>query len=232
MLTVENLNQYYGSSQTLRELTFEVPAGACTALLGRNGVGKTTLLRCLMGVVPIARGSIRFAGQEIGGLPPFQRVRLGIGYVPQGREIFPRLTVAENLLMGLASKRAGGQGAIPGDVFEMFPVLKQMLGRRGGDLSGGQQQQLAIARALVMRPKLLILDEPTEGIQPSIIKEIERVIRALSERGDMAILLVEQYFDFARELADQYLVLRRGEIVKRGAGGEMDAQELRTYLVV
>jgi urea transport system ATP-binding protein len=232
MLTVENLNQYYGSSQTLRDLSFEVPAGACTALLGRNGVGKTTLLRCLMGVVPIARGSIRFAGQEISGLQPFQRVKLGIGYVPQGREIFPRLTVEENLLMGLASKRSGGPGAIPGDLFEMFPVLKQMLGRRGGDLSGGQQQQLAIARALVMRPKLLILDEPTEGIQPSIIKEIERVIRALSEQGDMAILLVEQYFDFARELADQYLVLRRGEIVKRGSGHDMDPQELRSYLVV
>jgi urea transport system ATP-binding protein len=232
MLTVQNLNQYYGSSQTLRDLSFEVPAGACTALLGRNGVGKTTLLRCLMGVVPAASGSIRFEGQEIARLSPFQRVRLGIGYVPQGREIFPRLTVQENLLMGLASKRAGGVGDIPDDVFAMFPVLKQMLGRRGGDLSGGQQQQLAIGRALVMRPRLLILDEPTEGIQPSIIKEIERVIRALSERGDMAILLVEQYFDFARELADQYLVLQRGEIVKRGSGAEMDAQELRSYLVV
>jgi urea transport system ATP-binding protein len=232
MLTVENLNQYYGSSQTLRDLSFDVPAGACTALLGRNGVGKTTLLRCLMGVVPIASGSIRFEGQEIARMPAFERVKRGIGYVPQGREIFPRLTVQENLLMGLASKRSGGVSAIPEDVFAMFPVLKQMLGRRGGDLSGGQQQQLAIARALVMRPKLLILDEPTEGIQPSIIKEIERVIRALSERGDMAILLVEQYFDFARELADQYLVLRRGEIVKRGSGAEMDPQELRAYLVV
>ena len=232
MLTVENLNQYYGSSHTLHDLNFEVRAGACTALLGRNGVGKTTLLRCLMGVVPIAGGSIRFEGREIAGLPAFRRAKLGIGYVPQGREIFPRLTVQENLLMGLASKHAGGPGAIPDDVFTMFPVLKQMLGRRGGDLSGGQQQQLAIARALVMRPKLLILDEPTEGIQPSIIKEIERVIRALSERGDMAILLVEQYFDFARELADQYLVLQRGEIVKRGSGAEMDAQDLRSYLVV
>jgi urea transport system ATP-binding protein len=232
MLTVENLNQYYGSSQTLRDLSFEVPAGACTALLGRNGVGKTTLLRCLMGVVPIASGSLRFEGQEIARLPAFERVKLGIGYVPQGREIFPRLTVQENLLMGLASKRAGAARQIPEDVFAMFPVLKQMLGRRGGDLSGGQQQQLAIARALVMGPKLLILDEPTEGIQPSIIKEIERVIRALSERGDIAILLVEQYFDFARELADQYLVLRRGEIVKRGSGAEMDPQELRAYLVV
>jgi urea transport system ATP-binding protein len=226
MLIVENLNQYYGSSHTLRDLTFEVLPGACTALLGRNGVGKSTLLRCLMGVVPIARGSVRFEGREIAGLPPF------MGYVPQGREIFPRLTVQENLLMGLASRRDGGPGAIPDEVFTMFPVLRQMLGRRGGDLSGGQQQQLAIARALAMRPKLLILDEPTEGIQPSIIKEIERVIRALSERGDMAILLVEQYFDFARELADQYLVLRRGEIVKRGSGADMDQDELRSFLVV
>jgi urea transport system ATP-binding protein len=159
-------------------------------------------------------------------------VRLGLGYVPQGREIFPRLTVEENLLMGLASKSRGGPSDIRGDVFEMFPVLKQMLRRRGGDLSGGQQQQLAIARALVMKPKLLILDEPTEGIQPSIIKEIERVIHALSERGDMAILLVEQYFEFARELADQYVILRRGEIVKRGLNADMNADELRSYLVV
>jgi len=160
------------------------------------------------------------------------RVHLGLGYVPQGREIFPRLTVQENLLMGLASKSRGGPSDIPGDVFEMFPVLKQMLRRRGGDLSGGQQQQLAIARALVMKPKLLILDEPTEGIQPSIIKEIERVIHALSERGDMAILLVEQYFEFARELADQYVILRRGEIVKRGLNADMNADELRSFLVV
>jgi len=232
MLKVENLNQYYGSSHTLRDLSFEVQAGACTALLGRNGVGKTTLLRCLMGVVPITGGAIRFDGQQIESLTPFQRVKLGIGYVPQGREIFPRLTVEENLLIGLASKKAGGPEAIPEDVFDMFPVLKQMLRRRGGDLSGGQQQQLAIARALAMKPRLLILDEPTEGIQPSIIKEIERVIRALSKRGDIAILLVEQYFDFARELADQYLVLRRGEIVKRGSGQQMDVQELRSYLVI
>jgi urea transport system ATP-binding protein len=232
MLEVENLNQHYGSSHTLRDLSFEVPAGACTALLGRNGVGKTTLLRCLMGVVPVTGGSIRFDGRPLGDLSPFQRVKLGIGYVPQGREIFPRLTVEENLLMGLASKKAGKPESIPGEVFDMFPVLKQMLRRRGGDLSGGQQQQLAIARALAMRPRLLILDEPTEGIQPSIIKEIERVIRALSKRGNMAILLVEQYFDFARELADQYLVLRRGEIVKRGSGKQMDVQELRSYLVM
>jgi len=232
MLNVEKLNQHYGSSHTLRDVSFEVPRGQCVGLLGRNGVGKSTLLKCLMGVVPVTSGSISIDGQEITNLPPFVRVRLGLGYVPQGREIFPRLTVEENLLMGLASKSRGGPSDIPGDVFDMFPVLKQMLRRRGGDLSGGQQQQLAIARALVMRPKLLILDEPTEGIQPSIIKEIERVIHALSERGDMAILLVEQYFEFARELADQYVILRRGEIVKRGLNADMNADELRSYLVV
>jgi urea transport system ATP-binding protein len=232
MLVVEKLNQHYGSSHTLRDVTFEVPRGQCVGLLGRNGVGKSTLLKCLMGVVPVTSGSISIDGQEITNLPPFVRVRLGLGYVPQGREIFPRLTVEENLLMGLASKSHGGPSDIPGDVFEMFPVLKQMLRRRGGDLSGGQQQQLAIARALVMKPKLLILDEPTEGIQPSIIKEIERVIHALSERGDMAILLVEQYFEFARELADQYVILRRGEIVKRGLNADMNADELRSYLMV
>jgi len=232
MLTVEKLNQHYGSSHTLRDVSFEVPRGQCVGLLGRNGVGKSTLLKCLMGVIPVTSGSISIDGQEITSLPPFVRVHLGLGYVPQGREIFPRLTVQENLLMGLASKSRGGPSDIPGDVFEMFPVLKQMLRRRGGDLSGGQQQQLAIARALVMKPKLLILDEPTEGIQPSIIKEIERVIHALSERGDMAILLVEQYFEFARELADQYVILRRGEIVKRGLNADMNADELRSYLVV
>jgi urea transport system ATP-binding protein len=232
MLSVENLNQHYGSSHTLRNVTFEAPQGKVTALLGRNGVGKTTLLRCAMGVVPVTNGRITFDGRDITALKPFERVALGIGYVPQGREIFPRLSVQENLLMGLASKRNGSASSIPRDVFEMFPVLQQMLRRRGGDLSGGQQQQLAIARALVMKPRMLILDEPTEGIQPSIIKDIERVIRALAQRGDMAILLVEQYLDFARELADQFLILRRGEIVKRGAGSEIDAQALRSYLVV
>jgi urea transport system ATP-binding protein len=232
MLTVTNLNQYYGSSHTLRDVSFDVPAGAVTALLGRNGVGKTTLLKCLMGVLPVRSGAVAFGGQDITGLPSHLRVRQGIGYVPQGREIFPRLTVEENLLMGLASQPKGAGRDIPGEVFEMFPVLKAMLRRRGGDLSGGQQQQLAIGRALVMRPRLLILDEPTEGIQPSIIKEIERVIQGLSERGDMAILLVEQYFDFARELADQFVILRRGEIVKRGLGSEMDAEALRSYLIV
>ena len=232
MLKVEKLNQYYGSSHTLRDVSFEVPAGACTAVLGGNGVGKTTLLRCLMGVLPVESGIVSFAGRDVTGMPSHARVRLGIGYVPQGREIFPRLTVEENLRMGLASRRNGAAGDIPAEVFDMFPVLKAMLRRRGGDLSGGQQQQLAIARALAMRPKLLVLDEPTEGIQPSIIKEIERVIRALSERGEMAILLVEQYFDFARELADRYVILRRGEVVHRGSGADMDAQQLRSYLVM
>jgi urea transport system ATP-binding protein len=232
MLTIEKLNQHYGSSHTLRDVSFDVPMGQCTALLGRNGVGKTTLLKCLMGVLPIRSGSITFGGQEVTSLPPFQRVRLGMGFVPQGREIFPRLTVEENILMGLATHKRGSLADISGEIFEMFPVLKQMLRRRGGDLSGGQQQQLAIARALVMKPKVLILDEPTEGIQPSIIKDIERVIKALSERGDMAILLVEQYFEFARELADQYVILRRGEIVKRGVSADMNADELRTYLIV
>ena len=231
MLTIAGLNQFYGSSHTLRDVSFDVPMGQCTALLGRNGVGKTTLLKCLMGVLPIRSGSITFGGQELKSLPPFQRVRLGMGFVPQGREIFARLTVEENILMGLATHKRGSPTDIPGEIFEMFPVLKQMLRRRGGDLSGGQQQQLAIARALVMKPKVLILDEPTEGIQPSIIKDIERVIHALSERGDMAILLVEQYFEFARELADQYVILRRGEIVKRGVSADMNADELRTYLI-
>jgi urea transport system ATP-binding protein len=237
MLAVEKLNQHYGSSHTLRDVTFEVPRGQCVGLLGRNGVGKSTLLKCLMGVVPVTSGSISIDGQEITNLPPFVRVRLGLGYVPQGREIFPRLTVEENLLMGLASKSHGGPSDIPGDVFEMFPVLKQMLRRRGGDLSGGQQQQLAIARALVMKPKLLILDEPTEGIQPSIIKDIGRVIRMLADRGmaggkPMAIVLVEQFYDFAAELADQYLVMERGEVVQRGRGKDMAAEGVRQRMSI
>src|SRR5215813_4332168 len=232
MLNIEKLNQHYGSSHTLRDVSFAVPRGECVALLGRNGVGKSTLLKCLMGVLPVSSGSVSIEGQEITGLPPFARVRLGLGYVPQGREIFPRLTVEENLLMGLASKSRGTASDIPSDVFEMFPVLKQMLRRRGGDLSGGQQQQLAIARALVMRPQLLILDEPTEGIQPSIIKEIGRVIERLVARGDMAILLVEQYFEFARELAAAYVVMQRGEIVLSGRSSDMDESAVRGYLTV
>ena len=230
MLSVANLNQYYGGSHILRNLAFEVPAGKVTALLGRNGVGKSTLLRCLMGLLPARDGKVVFEGREITVAPPYARVRAGIGYVPQGREIFPRLTVEENLEMGLASRPRGT--GIPPRIFDMFPVLRQMLRRRGGDLSGGQQQQLAIGRALAMGPRLLILDEPTEGIQPSIIKDIERAIRALAATGEMAILLVEQYYDFARSLADHYLVMERGEIVARGSGADMERDEVRARLAV
>jgi urea transport system ATP-binding protein len=224
MLKVENLNQYYGGSHILRDVSFEVPAGKVTALLGRNGVGKTTLLRCLMGLIPIRSGAMSFQNGNLGNKRPYERARLGLGYVPQGREIFPRLTVEENLLMG-ASR-------IPDKVFELFPVLKAMLGRRGGDLSGGQQQQLAIGRALATSPRLLILDEPTEGIQPSIIKEIERVIRSLAAGGETAILLVEQYYEFARSLADQYLFMQRGEIIARGGGADMERNGVRSLLSV
>ena len=230
MLSVQGLNQYYGGSHTLRDVGFDVPAGACTALLGRNGVGKTTLLKCLMGVLPVRSGKIGFAGTSIANLPPYARAALGIGYVPQGRDIFPRLSVQENLQMGLASKKGGTK--VPDFVFDMFPVLKQMLNRRGGDLSGGQQQQLAIGRALAMRPRLLILDEPTEGIQPSIIKDIERAIRSLVAAGDIAILLVEQYYDFAKSLADHYVVLSRGEVVARGSGADMDRDNVHAHLAV
>lgn len=229
MLKVENLNQYYGGSHILRNVSFDVPMGV-TTLLGRNGVGKSTLLKCLMGLVPSASGSISFYDKEITSTPSHGRVKSGIGYVPQGREIFPQLTVHENLLMGLATK--SGSTPIPERTFEMFPVLKQMMKRRGGDLSGGQQQQLAIGRALAFGPKLLILDEPTEGIQPSIIKDIERAIRSLAESGEMAILLVEQYYDFAKSLADQYLVMERGEIIARGAGADMDKNGVRELLAV
>ncbi len=230
MLSISGLNQYYGGSHILRDVALEVPAGACTAVLGRNGVGKTTLLKCLVGLLPVRSGTVRFGGAELTALPPYERARLGIGYVPQGRDIFPRLSVEENLHMGLATK--GGKARIPTRVFEMFPVLKEMLHRRGGDLSGGQQQQLAIGRALAAEPKLLILDEPTEGIQPSIIKDIERVIRSLAQSGEMAILLVEQYYDFARSLADGYVVMSRGEVVKSGRGGDMDKDNVKALLAI
>jgi urea transport system ATP-binding protein len=230
MLTVTGLNQYYGGSHILRDVGFELPPGKVTVLLGRNGVGKTTLLRTLMGVVPAKTGSVRFGERDLTRAKPEDRARAGIGYVPQGREIFARLTVEENLEMGLATRSRGA--GIPPRIFEMFPVLRQMLRRRGGDLSGGQQQQLAIGRALAMEPKLLILDEPTEGIQPSIIKDIERAIRSLAATGELAILLVEQYYDFARSLADQYLVMERGSIVARGAGEHMDRDNVRGMLAV
>jgi urea transport system ATP-binding protein len=230
MLNVNNIIQYYGGSHILRDVSLQTQMGKVTVLLGRNGVGKTTLLKSLMGLVPIKTGSIEFDGQPIHNATPYERARAGIGFVPQGREIFARLTVEENLRMGLAYKSANTP--IPAELFELFPVLKQMLHRRGGDLSGGQQQQLAIARALAAQPKLLILDEPTEGIQPSIIKDIGRVIRMLADRGDMAILLVEQYYDFAEELADDYLVMERGEFIDRGQGKDMQAKGVRQLVAI
>jgi urea transport system ATP-binding protein len=234
MLTVRNINQYYGGSHILRDVSLQAHEGRVTVLLGRNGVGKTTLLKALMGLVPIKTGTIEFEGKAIHTATPYQRARAGIGFVPQGREIFARLTVQENLRMGLAYKRAAAP--IPGELFELFPVLKQMLGRRGGDLSGGQQQQLAIARALAAQPRLLILDEPTEGIQPSIIKDIGRVIRRLADEGmnghRVAILLVEQYYDFARELADDYLVMERGEFIARGLGADMESNAVRQLVAI
>ena len=234
LLQVEALNQFYGGSHILRDLAFEARVGEITVVLGRNGVGKTTLLKSLMGVVPVKSGRVRLDGQDITRLPSYERVKRGIGYVPQGREIFGRLTVDENLRMGLATLRGGT--AVPAQLFELFPVLKQMIGRRGGDLSGGQQQQLAIARALAAGPRLLMLDEPTEGIQPSIIKDIGRVLRLLADGGlggrKMAIVLVEQYYDFAAELADQVLVMERGEIVQRGRGADMDADGVRQRMSI
>ena len=234
MLQVKNINQYYGGSHILRDVSIEASLGKITVVLGRNGVGKTTLLKSLMGLVAIKTGSIEFDGKPIHKDTPYQRARAGIGFVPQGREIFARLTVEENLRMGLAYKSASTP--IPGELYELFPVLKQMLNRRGGDLSGGQQQQLAIARALAAKPKLLILDEPTEGIQPSIIKDIGRVIRMLADTGldgqRVAVLLVEQYYDFAEELADEYLVMERGVFIARGHGKDMEAQGVRQLVAI
>jgi urea transport system ATP-binding protein len=230
MLKVEGVNQYYGGSHILRDLGFEARLGEVTVVLGRNGVGKTTLLKSLMGVVAVKTGTITLDGRDITQAKPYERVRAGIGYVPQGREIFGRLTVEENLRMGLATR--AGRTPIPAELFELFPVLQQMIRRRGGDLSGGQQQQLAIARALAAGPKVLLLDEPTEGIQPSIIKDIGRVIRMLADRKTMAIVLVEQYYDFAAELADQYLLMERGEIVLRGRGSTMAADGVRARMSI
>jgi urea transport system ATP-binding protein len=230
MLEIKDVNQYYGGSHILRDVSLQAEVGKVTVILGRNGVGKTTLLKSLMGLVPIKSGSIALDGKPIQKLTPYERARLGLGFVPQGREIFARLTVEENLRMGLAYRPAGTP--IPAELFELFPVLKQMLGRRGGDLSGGQQQQLAIARALAAQPRVLILDEPTEGIQPSIIKDIGRIIRMLADRGTMAIVLVEQYYDFAQELADHYAVMERGAVVARGLGSEMEAKGVRNLVAI
>jgi len=230
LLSLQQVNQYYGGSHILRSVSLDADRGRVTVLLGRNGVGKTTLLKSLMGVVPIRSGEILLEGKPIQHMTPYQRARAGIGYVPQGREIFGRLTVLENLQMGLATKSASAK--VPDELFELFPVLAQMQHRRGGDLSGGQQQQLAIARALAASPKLLVLDEPTEGIQPSIIKDIGRVIKMLALRGDMAILLCEQYYDFAQELADRYCVMERGEVIAQGPGSEMEAKGIRQLVAI
>jgi len=230
MLTVKSINQYYGGSHILRDVSMSADMGKVTVILGRNGVGKTTLLKSIMGLVPIRSGSIELAGTPIQYHTPYERARAGIGFVPQGREIFARLTVEENLRMGLAYCSASTP--IPAELFDLFPVLKQMLKRRGGDLSGGQQQQLAIARALAAKPRVLVLDEPTEGIQPSIIKDIGRVIRMLADRRDMAIVLVEQYYDFARELADDYVVMERGEVRARGKGPNMEIDGVRDLVAI
>ena len=230
MLEVDSVNQYYGGSHILRNVTFTLPTGQLTVLLGRNGVGKTTLLRCLMGVVPIRTGKILWNKKALEKLPPDSRVSNGLAYVPQGRDIFPRLTVEENLLVGGAGNRK--VKTVSDEIYDLFPILKSMKTRRGGDLSGGQQQQLAIGRALMGRPQFLILDEPTEGVQPSIIQEIGRTLRKIVTEMSLTILLVEQYYDFAHQLADRYMVMSRGEIVASGSGATMDQDGVRHMIAV
>ena len=231
MLSISNLNQFYGESHTLWELSLEVPAGQCTCVMGRNGVGKTTLMQCIMGLLPLRGGTMLYQGADIARLPAERRAALGIGYVPQGRQIFPLLTVEENLQIGLPARR-DGKRQVPGFIFELFPVLKEMLGRRGGDLSGGQQQQLAIGRALVIDPQLLILDEPTEGIQPNIVHEIGDIIRRLIDELGLTVILVEQKLPFARRVADRFVILDRGRLMATGAMPELDDELVKQYLVV
>jgi urea transport system ATP-binding protein len=231
MLQVENVNLYYGAAQALRGVSMSAAIGRVTCVLGRNGVGKTSLMRAIVGHQAIRDGAIRWQGENISSLPAYMRARAGLGYVPQGREIFPLLTVRENLMTGVIVQPRDAR-VIDDEVFNLFPVLREMLGRRGGDLSGGQQQQLAIARALLTKPKLLILDEPTEGIQPSIIRDIGRAIEYLRQRGDLAILVVEQYFEWARDLADDYVVMDRGAIVLAGERKDMVESEVRKRLAV
>jgi urea transport system ATP-binding protein len=231
MLKVEKLNVYYGESHILRDVEVEVRPGQVVCLMGRNGVGKTTLLKTITGRLPARSGKVSLGDREVTKLPSYRRARLGLGYAPQGREIFGQLTVHENLLIGLDGCRNGDR-SVPEEIFELFPVLKQMLKRKGGDLSGGQQQQLAIGRALVSKPTMLLLDEPTEGIQPSIIQEIERAIRRLRDRGTVGILLVEQYLDFAQRLADAFAVMEKGEIVKRGPIAELTPEVIKRHLAV
>ena len=232
MLEVNTINQYYGGSHILRDVSLTAPVGECSVVLGRNGVGKTTLLKCLMGVLPIKSGQILLDGKDISKLSPENRVRAGMAYVPQGRDIFSTLTVEENILIGMAKIKGSKAKKVPNHLYEIFPVLDEMSQRRGGDLSGGQQQQLAIARALASEPRVLILDEPTEGIQPSIIKDIGRVIRRLADQGDMAIILVEQFYDFAEELADNYTVMARGQVIAQGMGGDMPEKGIRELVAI
>ena len=229
MLSIKDVHQYYGGSHILRGVSVKAMPGEITTILGRNGVGKTTLLRCLMGLVSPRAGRLEWNGAPLNGLAPYERVERGLGYVPQGRDIFPRLTVEENLRVGAARRR---DDAVPAYLYELFPILKDMRGRRGGDLSGGQQQQLAIGRALMSAPRCLILDEPTEGIQPSIIDEIGRVIVRLAKQQGLAILLVEQYYDFAKRIADRYAVMSRGEMVAHGPASEMDTNDVRALIAV
>ena len=229
MLVVKDLHHYYGGSHILRGVSIDAKPGEITTLLGRNGVGKTTLLRCLMGLLKPRTGQVEWNGKRLDGLAPYERVARGLGYVPQGRDIFPRLSVEDNLRVGAARLR---NDAVPGQLHDLFPVLRTMRSRRGGDLSGGQQQQLAIGRALMSAPGCLILDEPTEGIQPSIIDQIGRVIVGLAKEQGLAILLVEQYYDFAKRIADRYAVMSRGEIVASGPAIEMDARNVRALIAV
>ncbi len=231
MLRVENIDLAYGAAKVLRSVSVEADVGQVSCVLGRNGVGKTSLLRAIVGHQPISAGRILLDGADISKLPSYERARRGVGYVPQGREIFPLLTVRENLETGFAPV-ARKERFVPDEIFELFPVLGEMMHRRGGDLSGGQQQQLAIGRALVTRPKLLVLDEPTEGIQPSVIKDIGRAIDYLRKKGDMAILLVEQYFDFARELADRFIVMERGEVVMAGSKDDLKGDDVRSRIAI
>jgi urea transport system ATP-binding protein len=231
MLKITGLNQFYGESHTLWDLEIEIPEGRCTCVMGRNGVGKTTLMDCIMGLLPLRSGSIDFRGQDLARLAAEKRAGLGIGYVPQGRQIFPLLTVEENLQIGLPA-RADRRKRIPEYIYELFPVLKEMLGRRGGDLSGGQQQQLAIGRALVVNPKLLILDEPTEGIQPNIVKEIGDIVGRLNREIGLTVILVEQKLPFARKVADRFLILDRGRLMATGAMDELSDGLVREYLTV
>ena len=231
MLTISDLNQYYGESHTLWDLEIDVPQGQCSCVMGRNGVGKTTLMQCIMGLLPVRSGSMQFQDADLARLPAERRAGLGIGYVPQGRQIFPLLTVQENLEVGLPARR-DGKRAVPELIFELFPVLKDMLRRRGGDLSGGQQQQLAIGRALVLDPKLLILDEPTEGIQPNIVHDIGDIIRRLIDELGLTVILVEQKLPFARRVADRFVILDRGRLMASGPMPELSDALVREYLTV